>query len=350
MDKPVWPPKGEEGPSATPGVPGSGTYKEFAVTFDHLQSKNAEYNRQIASAKSAAPTSYRVLILGETGTGKNFLAQAIHNASARKWSGFHEVLLPSFHENLAAAALFGVEPGAFTGAEKKVGAFKEAHKGTLFIDEVTEVSTEIQKKLLRVTQDGVITPAGGSDLRVDVRIITATNKTIRWISQHPDLFRADLFNRLAQVRVSLPPLRHRQEDIADLWDAFVRGAAQEQNRKAPGYGKDVVELLRQYPWPGNLRELRDTARSVLLCTGSIITADSVRERLVAHDEEGSEVAAPSPHSWPSLRFDDVVRDLLRHVLERSGGNVSEAARILDKPTSTVYDLCKKHGLLPERNT
>ncbi|MBS1819775.1 MAG: sigma-54-dependent Fis family transcriptional regulator [Acidobacteria bacterium] len=276
----------------------------------------------IDRAERVAQTKSTVLITGETGTGKELVARAIHNRSAQREMPLIKVNCAAIPETLLESELFGHVRGAFTGATTtKKGKFALADGGTIFLDEIGTMSPALQAKLLRVLQEREFEPLGAERTeRVDVRVIAATNRDLRQMVAEGK-FQEDLFYRLNVIPIALPPLRERPEDIPALVDHFVRKHAQRTGRRIDGIADGVVAALQQYTWPGNVRELENTIeRAVVLSPGTTITADAV-----------SVIGATSaPASGlPSLRLRQniewVEKETIRRALERSGGVKKEAA-------------------------
>ncbi len=284
-----------------------------------------------------AATDLPVLILGEPGTGKELVAQALWGLSARRQQPFVRLNCATLTPELAASELFGHEKGAFTGAlRRRPGSFRLAHRGTLFLDEVGDLPLAVQPQLLRALEQGEILPLGGSEpVRVDVRLVAATNQPLpQLIAQ--GRFRQDVFDRLAVLVVHLPPLRERGEDVLHLARRFL---AEESRR----YGRGPLRLsaaaecrLRHHSWPGNVRELKNVIlRAVVFSRGSLI-------------REGDLLFAPAPAApvppRPAGPAPRPVREELAELLRESGGNVSAVARRLGVCTRTVYRWLKSLDL------
>ncbi len=215
-----------------------------------------------------APTNATVLIHGESGTGKELIARALHDLSPRRSGPYVAENCAAFPETLLESELFGHAKGAFTGADRtRKGRFQMAHKGTLFLDEVGDMSVALQKKLLRALQEGEVRPVGSSAaIKVDVRFISASNKDLVALTRN-GLFREDLYFRLSPIKVELPPLRERGDDLLLLLDALVAEAAQRCGRaQAPAVAPETLEVLRRYRWPGNVRELQNEIQRVIALT------------------------------------------------------------------------------------
>ncbi len=246
--------------------------------FDRIVGASGALQSVLAIVKKVAKSNTTVMIRGETGTGKELIAGAIHHNSLRNARNFVKVNCAALQENLLESELFGHEKGAFTGADKqRVGRFEQADGGTLFLDEIGDMSANTQAKILRVLQEHEFERLGGTrTLRVDVRLIAATNRSLSGMVQAGQ-FREDLYYRLNVVSVEMPPLRDRKDDIAALANTFIRRFSGELKKKIQGLDNDALKLLMRYHWPGNIRELENTIeRAMLLADGTYITMDDLR--------------------------------------------------------------------------
>ncbi|HDR00442.1 MAG TPA: sigma-54-dependent Fis family transcriptional regulator, partial [candidate division WOR-3 bacterium] len=290
---------------------------------------------RLASRSDAA-----VMVLGETGTGKELAARAIHALGPRAEHRFVAVNCGALPENLVESELFGLRRGAFTGAHAdRDGRFVEADAGTLFLDEITEMQPEAQVKLLRVLESGEVRPLGGTAARrVDVRVISASNRNLEDCVREGRL-REDLYYRLNVFSLRIPPLRERREDIPVLVEHFLgrRGLPPEL------VGPDVLELLAGHDFPGNIRELENVIESgLILSQGRPLAADDVADRLIP----GEPVRSCGPPLIPDegVSLHEVERNYLAEVLAKTGGNQSRAARLLGISRATLIYRMKKHGL------
>ncbi len=307
--------------------------------------------RQLIS--QVAPTDARVLITGESGTGKELVASAIHRASRRSREPFVTVNCAAIPRELVESEMFGHERGAFTGAtERRLGRFELADKGTLFLDEIGDLNLEAQAKLLRTLETGVLQRLGAEQpTRVDVRVVAATNRRLdQAVAQGG--FREDLFFRLNIFPIHLPPLRERLEDLPHL----VTHLAQRARPRAPQvYSAEAMQTLRQYGWPGNIRELANLVERLAILGGDTIAPDDVL--LVLPAAGGKAPAAPpraeaAPHRPtaidPALSLTDLLdryeRELISEALARAEGNVAEAARALQTDRANLYRRMKRLGL------
>ncbi|HEY2026617.1 MAG TPA: sigma-54 dependent transcriptional regulator [Gemmatimonadaceae bacterium] len=297
-----------------------------------------------------AKTPARVLITGENGTGKELVAQALHANSPRAKGPFVEVNCAAIPSELIESELFGHMKGSFTGAvQDRAGKFEQADRGTLFLDEVGDMSLAAQAKVLRVLQDGVVTRIGGArPVQVDVRVLAATNKNVE-AEIAAGRFREDLYYRLNVVPIHVPPLRERREDIPLLVAHFVSQLTGPAGLAPRAIGDDAIARLQSLDWPGNVRELRNTIeRLLILSSGRRITADDV-ERLVGRRADASEGGLGSLLDVPTF-------DTFKHTAERVyllaklrayDWNVSETARALEMPRSNLYKKIERYGLSRE---
>lgn len=308
-----------------------------------------------------APTRSTVLIQGESGTGKELIARAIHFSSPRAERGqFVAVNCSNVSPELLESDLFGHVKGAFTGAvAAKKGRFEVADGGTIFLDEIGNVSNDIQAKLLRVIQEREFTPVGDTATRkVDVRIIAATNTDLKR-EMAEGRFRDDLYYRLNVITITIPPLRERREDVLPLVQHFVRKYSQENQRSVvPEVDADVLRLLEDYPWPGNVRELENVIeRAVVIAPPDRISVDCVPDELLdprtaeefLRRVSGDKLVSPELDLAQGFSFYDEVAkfeiNLIRQVLEMTGGNQSRAARLLGMNTTTLNSKIKSYNIV-----
>jgi len=287
-----------------------------------------------------------VLIRGESGTGKELVARAIHLNSPRKDGPFIKINCASIPETLLESELLGYEKGAFTGAgTRKPGKFELADHGTIFLDEIGEMSPATQAKLLRVLQEKEFERVGGTEtIRVDVRIVAATNKNLEQSIQE-GTFREDLFFRLNVVEIWVPPLRERKEDIPDLADFFVKKSAREFHKEVSGFTPQAMKLLMQYNWPGNIRELRNVCeRAVLMSTGPLITIDELPLGIQAQREEINLRAERGDMSFKEI-IADVEKQVILNVLKEHNWNRSAAAQALKMSRSSLYAKMRELGII-----
>lgn len=296
------------------------------------------------------PTDMSVIIRGESGTGKELIAHLIHKRSKRYGKPFVAVDCGAIPYTLVESELFGYEKGAFTGADRrKEGRFEQAHEGTLFLDEVTNLTESAQAKLLRVLQEKRLQHLGGKrDIHVDVRIIVASNMSIA-DAVKKGRFREDLFYRLNEFNIVLPPLRERNDDIPVLTKRFLDEANREFGKDISGFTPNAMTSLFGYRWPGNVRELRNTIRrSVLLAnTKDVDTiqflsdASEVNHISEAHQEAGKD---DSLRNFVRNASDEIERDMIIKALDKAGSNKTKAARLLKIDRVTLYAKLKKFGI------
>ena len=289
--------------------------------------------------EKVATTDSTVLVTGETGTGKELVGRAIHEASRRAGRVFCAVNSAAVPESLLESELFGHRRGSFTGANaNKRGLFEHADRGTMFLDEVAEMPLPMQAKLLRFLQTGELRAVGSETSRyVDVRLVTATNKDLeREVAE--GRFREDLYYRLAVIPIHVPPLRERREDIPLLAEHFLRRFARKAAKPVERIGDDALELLLACPWPGNVRQLENTIESgVALCRGRVLTAGDLPSRL-------RERRAPQPPTRGLQSLATLERAHILHTLEIVGWNRKRAAEILEISTTTLWRRLKEFGI------
>jgi two-component system response regulator HydG len=292
-----------------------------------------------------APTEATVLITGESGSGKELIASAIHLNSPRRDKPFIQLNCAAITETLLESELFGHERGAFTGADRrKEGRFRLAHGGSIFLDEISEMSVAMQAKLLRVLQEKKIQRVGGEDvLTVDVRVMAATNRELKEEIQ-AGRFREDLYYRLNVVTLTVPALRERREDIPLLVQHFLEAFAERNRKQIKGLSPQAMDRMVRYDWPGNVRELMNAVeRSVILCRGEYISE-------VDFPLSIREAAAPEPESVKEelpadLPLEEVEKVTILKTLESAGGNKSETARRLGITRRTLHKKLKKYGVM-----
>jgi transcriptional regulator with PAS, ATPase and Fis domain len=291
-----------------------------------------------------APSNLSVLIRGESGTGKELVARAIHQNSPRKDRHFCAENCAAIPENLLESELFGYMRGAFTGADTaRRGLFETADGGTIFLDEIGDMSMTMQSKLLRVLQNGEIRPLGSETVkRVNVRVISATNRPLEEMIRKRE-FREDLYYRLRGVSVALPPLRERRDDIPLLVDHFLGLLAKQNDAPKLRVEPALLRLLTRRPWPGNVRELENVIyRLALFAEKGGITAETAHKDFELLDAEARQAAAP--HSGAAGRT-DLKKGDLRRALSEAKGNRDEAARLLGISRATLFRKLRSHGLI-----
>ncbi|HKJ71916.1 MAG TPA: sigma-54 dependent transcriptional regulator [Gammaproteobacteria bacterium] len=302
------------------------------------------FQAALRTAGIAAAADVSVLVLGETGTGKELLGRALHAESPRREGPFVPVNCAALPEGVAESQLFGHRKGAFTGAvadsEGLVGA---AGGGTLFLDEVGELDAAVQTKLLRFLEAGTYQRVGeAAERRADVRVVAATNRDLG-AEVAAGRFREDLFYRLYVVPVELPPLRQRPGDVRRLAGRFLADLAAEHGVAAPAFAEDALARLAAYPWPGNVRELRNLCRRlVILLPGTTIAASNLPGEVAGGGAAPSGPGLTLPER--GVRLDELEADFIRQALARTGGNRSRAARLLGVTRDTLLYRIKKHAI------
>ena len=307
--------------------------------FPDIVGESPAIRKVLELIKVVAPTDATVLIRGESGTGKELVAKAIHLASPRRYMPLVTVNCGALPESLLESELFGHERGAFTGAQyRRKGKFEMADGGTIFLDEVGDVSLKTQTDLLRVLEEKQICRVGGSRMMpVDFRIVAATHKDLQALVGSGE-FREDLFYRLNVFQIGLPPLRERPEDIPALVQSFIEKASRQMGKVVTGVSPEAMALLKRRPWPGNIRELQNAVeRAVVLAQSEELTA----EDLAFGDEAGT---PPAQSGDAALSLSDVEKIHIERVLQQSGWNISLSARVLGIDRATLYNKIKRYGL------
>ncbi len=297
-------------------------------SFHSVLGESSSIKNAIELAKKVAATDTTVLLLGETGTGKEVFAQAIHNNSSRKDKTFIAVNASAFSKELLESELFGHKAGAFTNAVKdKKGLFEEANGGTLFLDEIGEMAAELQAKLLRVLESGEFIKVGDTKtIKVNVRIIAATNRNLQKEIEAGH-FRSDLFYRLSVFQITLPPLRERITDISILANHFASVFSAKTNKTVPVLTKEYTEALKHYNWPGNIRELKNIIeRSVILSDTESLSINNLPLELQAN----------AGNAYSAFDLAGIEKMHIRKVLAHTKGNKTEAAKLLNIGLTTLY--------------
>ena len=308
------------------------------VTFGNIVGKSPALAHVISQANKVAATDVAVLINGETGTGKELFAQAIHNASHRSAGAFLALNCSAFSRELLESELFGYKEGAFTGAVKdKRGLLEEANHGTVFLDEIGEMALELQSKLLRVLETGEFVKVGDTKTtRVDVRIISATNRILKEEIAN-GRFREDLYFRLSVFRIELPPLRQRREDILLLAQHFAERFSKQIGCPVPALSPDAKNLFLSYPWPGNVREMMNTMEHALIVCDSEVTREDLPIDMLSDES--------STQADDSLDLKSVERNHIIKVLHHTHGNKTETARLLKIGLTTLYRKIEEYGII-----
>ena len=309
---------------------------ETVSALEGIIGTSAAMNQACRLVEKVGPTNASVLLLGETGTGKELIARAVHRLSARRDGPFVAINCAAIPENLLEAELFGYEKGAYTGAHKQTkGKFELASGGSLLLDEIGDMPVALQAKLLRFLQERVVERIGGREpIAVDVRIICATHRDLRTLIQ-AGRFREDLFYRISEVSIQLPPLRDRAGDAVLLARHFLEQAANRHGRAVRGFTAKALKAIEAYPWRGNVRELENAINSaVIMAEGKQIGPDALR-LAAAGDDEALDLR--------EVRSEAEKR-AIRRALTREGGNLSRVAQLLGVSRPTLYDLLEKYDL------
>jgi len=311
------------------------------VAFDNIIGVSEAMQRSIKLARQVSQSDATVMIRGESGVGKDLMARAIHNCSGRSAHPFVTINCAALPENLLESELFGHKKGSFTGAvNDKEGLFQSADKGTLFLDEIGNVSMGMQVKLLRVLEDQLVTPIGETKpVKVDVRLIAATNSDLE-ADVAAGSFRHDLYYRLNVIQLDIPSLRGRPEDIPVLAEFFIKKHCRRAGAKDKSLTDDALSLLKQYGWPGNIRELENSIqRAVLLCKGAVIEASDFSDRLSA--AKAPTVLKQGDPADPTLQ--SIEKAYIYYVMDQNKGNKAKVAKILGIDSSTLYRKLERYG-------
>lgn len=309
-------------------------------SFDTIIGKNKAFLDAVNHTKNAAYSESNILLLGESGTGKDVIAQAIHNASYCRKGPFVAINCASFSKDLIASELFGYVEGAFTGARRggSIGKFEMANNGTLFLDEIGDMPLDLQAILLRTLEERCFMKVGGNEIKqINTRIIAATNKNLAEKMKN-GLFREDLYYRLSVVRITIPPLRLRGNDILLLANSFLKNVCDRQHKKEISLTEDAKEFLLQYQWPGNVRELNNLLEGIVSISGSdLISADIIIKYL------GYEETRPMSFVQ-ALTIESSELEQMKRALRENRGNRCKAAESMGMSRSTFYRRLREHGL------
>ena len=308
-----------------------------SFTFDNIVGKSSALSDVVTQARKVAATDVSVLINGETGTGKEVFAQAIHSASGRRGEAFLALNCSAFSRELLESELFGYKAGAFTGAVKdKKGLLEEANHGTLFLDEIGEMALELQSKLLRVLETGEFVKVGDTKTtHVDVRILSATNRNLKEEIAN-GRFREDLYFRLSVFRILLPPLRQRRDDILLLAQHFIGLYARQIGRTAPSLSTEAKNIFLAYPWPGSVREMMNAIEHALIVCEDEITRHDLPIDMLTGD---TSTAADDSFDLKSVERNHIIK-----VLHHTHGNKTETARLLKIGLTTLYRKIEEYGI------
>lgn len=317
------------------------------LTFADVIGDNSKLRHVMKTAQAAASSASNVVLLGESGTGKDVIAQAMHNASPRKDYPYVAINCAALPRDLIASELFGYDEGAFTGARKggNIGKFELADQGTIFLDEIGDIPLELQASLLRVLEEKSVVRLGGTKLiPVDVRIIAATNKDLLNEIKR-QRFRRDLYYRLSVIRITIPPLRERSDDIILLAEKFIEKHCQRFNKPLMVMAPDVRTAFLRYNWPGNVRELQNLIEGAIqLAPGNTITYDLVAEYLI-NEELVNQTYITKPSESESPTVSTMEKQMLLDYLAKYQYNKSEVARAMGISRNTLYRHLHEHGLL-----
>lgn len=308
-----------------------------SFTFDNIVGKSPALSDVIRQARKVAATDVTVLINGETGTGKEVFARAIHSESQRRSEAFLALNCSAFSRELLESELFGYKAGAFTGAVKdKRGLLEEANHGTVFLDEIGEMALELQSKLLRVLETGEFVKVGDTKTtHVDVRILSATNRNLKEEIAN-GRFREDLYFRLSVFRILLPPLRQRRDDILLLAQHFIGLYARQIGRTAPSLSTEAKNIFLAYPWPGNVREMMNAIEHALIVCEDEITRHDLPIDMLTGD---TSTAADDSFDLKSVERNHIIK-----VLQHTHGNKTETARLLKIGLTTLYRKIEEYGI------
>ena len=300
------------------------------------------------AVKRAAPTNATVLLLGESGVGKELVARSIHRNSLRSRDRFVQVNCAAIPEELIESELFGHEKGSFTGAtEKQIGKFEQADRGTIFLDEVGDMSPKTQAKVLRVLQEGEVERLGSArTIKVDVRVIAATNKDLE-AEIEKGTFREDLYFRLSVVPIKVPPLRERREDIAALVRHFADLFSRDNNRRPQRFTPGAIEYLQRARWKGNVRELKNTVERLIIMTpGETIDVDDLRDVVRLEQKPPAPDNERNPNTLREFK-ESAERAFLVGKLRENNWNISKTAEVIGTPRSNLYKKLEQYGISQE---
>lgn len=315
-------------------------HEKFGLS--NIIGNSKQMHEMFAQIKLVAPTKANVLISGETGTGKDLIALAIHNNSPRKDKSFIPINCAAISSDLLVSELFGHERGAFTGAvRQRQGAFELADGGTLLLDEVGEMSPEIQARFLRVVEHQQFMRLGGMNpIKVDVRIISATNKDLSK-EVESGRFREDLYYRLKVVTIHVPPLRDRRSDIPLLINAFLQDFNEDNGKNVTQIDREVIDRMMRYHWPGNVRELKNLMESMVVMS----TSDKIELADLPANIRGAEDSQPQSIDYVGMPMEDIEKEVIRKTLENTNGNRTQAAKILKIGLRTLHRKIEKYDLV-----
>jgi two-component system response regulator HydG len=319
---------------------------ERPYSFDDIIGTSPPMRKVFDTIEQVAQSNVDVLVLGETGTGKELVARAIHRRSPRAKGPFVPVDCGAIPDHLLESELFGHERGAFTGADsRRIGLFEFGDNGTLFLDELGELPIQLQPKLLRTLQERKLRRVGGRDeIEIDVRLVAATSRDLEAMVKQ-ELFRQDLYYRINVVRIDLPPLRARGDDIGLLAEFFANRHSREMQKPTLSITPEAYQVLRQYPWPGNVRELQNVIRrGIALSRDDAIDLDDLPDELIAASGQRDAIGAVGYFKLRDQHVAKFERQYLADLLKRHSGDVRNAAKEAELPRGTLYRLMKNHEL------
>jgi len=309
------------------------------MSFESIIGSSPAMNGVFATVRKIAATDVPVLITGESGTGKELVANAIHNLSPRKKGPFVAINCGAIPETLLESELFGHEKGSFTGAtSQRRGKFEYAQNGTLFLDEIGDLAPELQVKILRFLQEKVIERVGGREsISIDTRVIAATHADLETAVKE-NRFREDLYFRLAVVKLDLPPLRERANDVIELAEHLAQAFSRELKKPPKKFSRPALEALRKWNWPGNVRELQNRVkRALVLADGPFISPAELELEMPAGEQA-------APGSTLKQAKEDLEREIIARTLEQNKGNISKTAKALGISRPTLYELMSRYQL------
>ncbi|MGH1362217.1 MAG: sigma-54-dependent transcriptional regulator [Calditrichia bacterium] len=315
------------------------TKVESPVFFEKIIGKSKKMTEIYRLIKKGSANDATVLVRGESGTGKELVATAIHESSSRSGEAFITVNCAALPENLLESELFGFEKGAFTGAtHRRIGKFEQADKGSIFLDEIGDMSLSTQAKMLRVLQNKEIYRLGGNEkITVDVRIIAATHQHLEKMVEAGE-FRQDLYYRLNVFPITLPPVRERKEDIPALIHHFIA------NSTAKGIAREALIPLIDYDWPGNVREIQNAIERAAIVSDGIISAGDIPSTITAAKFVAASKTGPFTLPNEGLKIDDLEQDLIRQSLQMAEGNKTRAAELLGITRRRLYSMMERFGI------
>ncbi|MEH0154979.1 sigma-54 dependent transcriptional regulator [Limibacter armeniacum] len=319
---------------------------ESPLHKNYIKGRSQDMERLMKHVDKVGPTDLSVLIEGETGSGKEYLARSIHDASNRRNQPFVAVDCGALTKELASSELFGHEKGAFTGAVRNhTGCFERANGGTIFLDEIGNLDYQVQVKLLRVIQERVFTKVGGQQsIEIDVRIIAATNEDLLQES-HEGSFREDLYHRINEFSFHIPPLRERPDDIMHYAHFFLEQANKDVGSNVESFSEEVIRVFMAYPWPGNLRELRNVIRrATLLTEGKEIPKDVLPFEMTDSSAMASTLSDNIPGPDLKSATEHAEKIAIQNALKACDGNKSKAAELLKIDRKTLYNKLKEYDI------